>query len=130
MSAKACRGKVAACQGVKMLSPDIFVYYCRCRAECSALKSSSLVSAKACQGKVPVCQGVKMLSPGIFVQERRGRPAIGLLIGPSCAHCAAGFVNSSRCDSDTNFYSPPIVQWPLLQSYFVVISRLVVPRGV
>ena len=38
-----------------------------CRAECSTLKPSSLVSVKACQGKAAVCQGVDVLAPDIVV---------------------------------------------------------------
>ena len=37
-----------------------------CRAECSTLKPTCLVSVKACQDRDAVRQGVKILSPNIF----------------------------------------------------------------
>ena len=47
-----------------------------CRAECSILKASILVSVEAWRGKVYVRQGVNMLSPDIFDPQKGGQQSV------------------------------------------------------
>ena len=48
-----------------------------CRAECSTLKPSSLLSVKAREGEVAVYQGEQMLSPDLFVFETQAGEGVG-----------------------------------------------------
>ena len=77
------------CQSGDMSRQNVRCQGC-CRAECSTLKPSGLVSDRACQGKVAVCRGVKVLSPDIFdpypLPTRADRRSRTLLVGSQRAN--------------------------------------------